>query len=308
MIQLAELPHETLRAQLAGPGLNLRTGPFVNRVRSPLPDLVKGLRLVYADYTVSDPNDYADFHVALTCPSRLRRWIHPQAQFYFDGFPPFKPLPLAQAFPMLEWGLNWCVGNHCHQYLILHAAVLEKHGRALILPGAPGAGKSTLCAGLVYRGGWRLLSDELTLLRPGDGYVQPLPRPVSLKNASIEVIRAFAPGVVITPPAHDTSKGTVAHVRAPTTSVLRDRELVLPAWVVFPRYQNGAATRLERFPRGQAFLRLAELAFNYSLLGPSGFETLSRLMDTCESYTFEYSRLEEALAPFDGLAPTETPA
>ena len=66
MIQLAELPHETLRAQLAGPGLNLRTGPFVNRVRSPLPDVVKGLRLVYADYTVSDPDDYADFHVALT--------------------------------------------------------------------------------------------------------------------------------------------------------------------------------------------------------------------------------------------------
>lgn len=302
MTRLAELPSETLRARLAGPGLNLRTGPFVNRVRSPLPEVAEGLRLVYGDYTVSDPDDYADFHVALACPSRLRRWIHPQAQFYFDGFPPFKPLPRAQSFAMLEWGLNWCVGNHCHQYLILHAAVLEKHGRALILPGAPGTGKSTLCAGLVYRGGWRLLSDELTLLRPEDSCVQPLPRPVSLKNASIQVIRAFAPDVVITPAAHDTGKGTVAHARAPSASVRRERERVWPAWVVFPRYRHGARARLERLPRGQAYLRLGEQAFNYSLLGMGGFESLSRLMDTCESHTFEYGRLEQALPLFDALA------
>ena len=35
--------------------------------------------------------------------------------------------------------------------------------RAVILPAPPGSGKSTLCAALVNRG-WRLLSDELTLV------------------------------------------------------------------------------------------------------------------------------------------------
>jgi hypothetical protein len=43
--------------------------------------------------------------------------------------------------------------------------VLERGGRALLLPAPSGSGKSTLCAGLAFNG-WRLLSDELALLDP----------------------------------------------------------------------------------------------------------------------------------------------
>jgi len=74
---------------------------------------------------------------------------------------------------------------------MLHAAVLEKNGRAVVLPGDPGAGKSTLTAALMLSG-WRLLSDEITLVDRDDGLLVGLARPVSLKNASIDVIqRAF---------------------------------------------------------------------------------------------------------------------
>ena len=52
---------------------------------------------------------------------------------------------------------------HAHQYLIIHAAVVEKNGLAAILPAPPGSGKGTLTAGSVLSG-WRLLSDELTLI------------------------------------------------------------------------------------------------------------------------------------------------
>ena len=105
----------------------------------------------------------------------------------------FNPLPAEQAFPLLEWGLNWCVATQCHQYLILHAAVLERGGRALIMPAPPGSGKSTLCAALVARG-WRLFSDELALIEIGGGQIVPLPRPISLKNESIDrIISGFWP-------------------------------------------------------------------------------------------------------------------
>src|SRR3546814_17273791 len=70
---------------------------------------------------------------------------------------------LGQALPMLEWGLNWCIGAHGHQFLIIHAAVIERNGLAAILPGAPGSGKSTLTACLVHNG-WRLLSDAMALV------------------------------------------------------------------------------------------------------------------------------------------------
>lgn len=305
-MKLADLDDGQLRERLSGDGLYFHTGPFINALRSHLPDVLRGLRLVYNDYRIAERHDYADFHVTLASPRSLRRWYRPQVQFYFDGMAPFKPLPRAQAFPMLEWGLNWCVGNHCHQYLIIHAAVLEKHGQVLILPGAPGAGKSTLCAGLTFRGGWRLLSDELTLLRLSDGQVQPLPRPVSLKNASIAVIKAYAPEVVFTPSAFDTAKGTVAHACPPRDSVAREAQTAPPAWVVFPRYLAGASTALTRISRADAYLRLVDQAFNYSLLGMTGFEALSRLMDSIDSFAFQYSQLDEALGLFERLAAGES--
>jgi HprK-related kinase A len=263
--------------------------------------VVRGIALHYAEYPTDEDESFADFRVRVGRPRNLRRWLQPQAYFYFDGHSPFAPLPLDQGFPMLEWGLNWCVSAHCHQYLIFHAAVVEKSGRAMILPAPPGSGKSTLCAGLVNRG-WRLLSDELTLVDFASCTVVPLPRPVSLKNASIEVIRAFAPTAAIGPAVHDTTKGSVAHMRAPTDSVRRAPETAAPGWIVLPRYQAGAGARLTPLSKARGLMKMAENAFNYSVHGRRGFELLARFVDSCSCYEFAYGDLADAAAVFDGLA------
>ncbi len=202
---------------------------------------------------------------------------------------------------MLEWGLNWCVSTHGHQYLAIHAAVVERSGRALILPAPPGSGKSTLCAGLVNRG-WRLLSDELTLIDPASGHVLPLPRPVSLKNASIEVIRGLFGSAVLGPVVRDTVKGSVAHMKPPTDSVRRAGETARPGWIVLPRYEAGAPARLTSFPKAHAFMQLADNAFNYTIHGRHGFEVLAQIVDASACYEFAYGDLEEAASVFDELA------
>jgi HprK-related kinase A len=298
---VADLSYRELEHRLAGPGIRLRTGPVVSRIQSRLPAVVRGISLHYAEYPTDEEGSFADFHVSVGRPRNIRRWLQPQAHFYVDGNLPFAPLPLDQAFPMLEWGLNWCVSAHCHQYLIFHAAVVENSGRALILPAPPGSGKSTLCAGLVNRG-WRLLSDELTLIDIGSCSVVPLPRPVSLKNASIDVIRAFAPAAAISPPVHDTTKGSVAHMRAPADSVRRGMETARPGWIVLPRYQAGVAARLTPLSKARGLMHMADNAFNYSAHGRRGFEFLARFVDQCGCYEFAYGDLDEAAAVFNGLA------
>ena len=300
MLTVGALDHQTLVSRLRGPGLRLQTGPFVACIRSSLPALAIALSRMYADYPVLDEDTTADFDVLLRRPRGLRRLVKPQVYFHYDGMEPFQPLPLAQLYPMFEWAMNWCVSSHAHSWLVIHAAVVEKEGKAVILPAPPGSGKSTLCAALVARG-WRLLSDELTLVRLDDGRIDPVPRPVSLKNASIDVIRAWAPQAHISPPVADTVKGTVAHMRAPGASVARALEPATPAWIVFPKWKQGAPAELVQVPQARALLRLAENAFNYSLLGGAGFNTAARLIDGTRTFDFSYGALDDAMAVFEDL-------
>ena len=297
--RLGELSLHEVRARLRT-GLALATGPFVFRIVSHLPLVATNLHRLYADFPLAE-GPFADFHVRVDAVRGPRRWFMPQVQFWLDGFTPFKPLPLDQAYAMLEWGMNWCIASHAHHYLMLHAAVLERGGRALILPGDPGAGKSTLTAALMLDG-WRLLSDEIALIDRDDGYLYGLARPVSLKNASIEVIRTHASLAVFGDVARDTHKGTVSHLKPTPASVARIGEPARPAWIVFPRWKQNAPARLTPHPKAAAFLHLASHAFNYGLLGGLGFTLTARLMDTASCWDFEYGHLPEALAVFRELA------
>lgn len=298
---IAELEAKELHQRLSRQGLAIKTGPVVCRVQSSLPTVHAGIGLHYAAHEVLADSAFCDFHVGVDRPRNLRRWWRPQAVFTHDGQQPFTPLPLAQAFALLEWGLNWCVYGRCNFLLSLHSAVLERDGRALLLPAHSGSGKSTLCAALSFRG-WRLLSDELALVEPGSGRILPLPRPISLKNASIEVVRAFAPGAAFGPVVRDTIKGSICHVRPPATAVALAQRPARPTWVVFPSYAAGASARLDALGRAEGFMRLLEQAFNIGDHGPEGFETLADLAESVRFFSFRYGQLDDAVAVFNDLA------
>ncbi len=299
---LSSLSPGELATKLESTGIFLQTGAFITHIRSPIKSVAEGIGLLYADHQLVEQTDFADFHVSLERPATARKWFKPQVLFKFDGKSPFKPLPFEQAFPMLEWGLNWCVSSFANRYLIIHAAVIEKDGHAAILPAPPGSGKSTLCAALVHRG-WRLLSDELALIRTSDGKIVPLPRPVSLKNQSIGIIGSYVANGVFSHSVTDTMKGTVAHLKPPVESVRRAAESALPGWIIFPKWESGGRARLDELARSRAFMRVAENAFNYSALGTLGFDTLASVIDRSLCFEFNYSDLDDAVDIFSSLQP-----
>jgi HprK-related kinase A len=301
-LTVQQLPSSAFAARLRNrSGLCVAMGPFIVRVRTRFESLARPLRTIYGDFPVVDSNSLADFHVALERPRNWRGWIQPQALFKLDGRSLFEPFPQDTAFPLFEWGLNFCVAQRSHQYLMLHSAVVERDGRAILLPAVPGSGKSTLCAALVHRG-WRLLSDEFGLFDLEKRCLTPFPRPVALKNESVEVIRHFAPEAVLGPLFPKTRKGTVAHVRPPTASVRRMGETVHPAWVIFPRFVAGSRLAIRSLPKAQSFLRLAHNAFNYDVTGPDGFEAVGEIIRSCDCYELSYGDLDEVVAQIDRLA------
>ncbi|WP_202410226.1 HprK-related kinase A [Pseudomaricurvus sp. HS19] len=282
------------------PHLNLKVGPFTVQVSSNIAVVLDGARLLYSDREIAPP-DFVDFHISMARPSGLRGWWRPQVNFRLDGHAPFKPLPLSQALPMFEWGLNWCITSHCLDYLIIHAAVVEKNGQALVMPAPPGSGKSTLCAALVCNG-WRLLSDELALLKlDGSGEVVPLARPVCLKNESVSLISGRFPQAQFGPVCNDTIKGDVAHMLAPADSVFRVEEAAKVQGVIFPRYIKGAETQLWLRSRAYTLLELAKQSFNFHVLGEQAYQVLRGVVDQSQCYDFHYSDLEQALQLFDEL-------
>jgi len=256
------------------------------------------MRTLYGAFPVESESGFADVTILL----RPRRALFGPgwAQLYIDGESPFQILPVRMHLPLVEWGLNWTIAHRLHAWLVLHAGVVARGDRAVLMPAFSGVGKSTLTAALMCSG-YRLLSDEFCAIDPEDGSVMPVLRPVCLKNDSIDVIVRRWPERPIGPRTEGTHKGTVAHLAPTPASVAGRRRNARPEFVVFPRYEAGATATLEPIAASAAFVKLSGNAFNYSLLGEAGFVALTNLLAQCRIYELRYSNFDEAFEHIDSL-------
>lgn len=305
-LRLADVSDLAFAQSLENGQFRLRVGEITIRLETRSEALRAGLRQVYSHYPVSVSGGFYDFDLGVHPASLLRRWFRRNVVFSLSGQAPFLPMAAANAHALFEWGFNWTIGSSIHQYLVLHSAVVEKNDKAVMLAAASGSGKSTLTAELVLNG-WRLFSDELGLVGGTTNdeiqplHLMPFPRPVSLKNQSIDLIKQRHPEACFGPSAVDTQKGTVAHMRAPDDSVARALEPAPPKLIIFPKWTAGAPLRVQPVGAGDAAMRLINQSFNYSVLGSIGFNRLADLVSAAPAWELEYSFFDDALEAFDDL-------
>ncbi|WP_448212684.1 HprK-related kinase A [Colwellia sp. MEBiC06753] len=292
---LKNYSRKELLALLKTTGIPLKIGPFNISIESDHYPLVDSIRRLYANYSLLSQNDFIDFNIRLVKSKGIRRFYKPQINFYLDEYNPFKPLSLSEAFALFEWGMNWCIGGHAHQFLMIHSAVLAKNDKILILPGEPGSGKSTLCAALLGEG-WTVYSDELALIDRQSGLIHSVCRPISLKNNSIDIIEQRYPNLQHLNIVNTSNKGLVAHFPLPEPTLKEELPHLPAKLVIFPKYLPNAPLSVEILDKPSCFLKCIENSFNYSALGQHGFDAMGNFIECVDGYNISYSSLDDAIS------------
>lgn len=193
-----------------------------------------------------------------------------------DGEIVLGPSSPAQFVALAVWWVNQRSIEAPWPELLIHAGVVALDGRAVLIPGAPDAGKSTLTAALV-RAGFDYLSDEAARVDLRTGRILPFPRTLTLDARSLELL---APGgIPIVPIDAGAFPGLVqvgAHV--PVSALRPDVRVptqAVPGLVVVPHDGGslGAAARLA--PPRAALTHLVDASFNIRSLGSAAFRWIA---------------------------------
>jgi len=299
-VKLGDISRADLRDALAGAGCSIHFGPFVLRAKTNDARLLATFRHLYAHHSLAN-EEIADATISVDVGRDCRRPWRRQARLRVDRDHQISTMPSSMAGPLMESGLNLAIALRAHTFLQVHAGCLEKNGRAIIMPAASGSGKSTLCASLL-NAGWRLFSDEFAVIVPESGDVVPVPRGVSLKNASIAIAKMIHPEAEFSPVVTGTPKGSVSVLRAPRQSVERSHERCRPGAVVFPKWSPDAGLQTAPVSRAEALELMIKNSINYSALDELGFRAMTRLIEEVPAYRLTYSDSPRAMAWFEDLS------
>lgn len=196
---------------------------------------------------------------ALAATDRLRyRWVraHPSAQgnrIVRRGKPAMPAADAGEGLYLLEKDLTVALQRRRSDLLFLHGAAIARAGRAMILAGDSGAGKSTTAWALVSRG-WEYLSDELAPVDLGSLVVAPYPHALCLK-------RRPPSGPPL--PQGTLDLGRTLHVPADRLGALHSPPPRPLEAIVFVGHDAGArAPRIWQIGRAEAAARLYTVALN----------------------------------------------
>jgi hypothetical protein len=191
----------------------------------------------------------------------------------------------------LFWHVNDRLARLEETHTLLHAGVVTAaDGRALLLPAASGSGKSTTTLGLV-RAGFGYLSDEFAVLDPNTHEVHPFPRPLALKPGTRKLFPELDALAVTQPPDHGTAY--VPPVALRPDAIGRTAPI---GWVVFVRYEAGAATSLEPLTKAQTLVALAENTFHFPERSRAALPLLADVASASPGFRLRTGDLAEAVA------------
>jgi hypothetical protein len=164
----------------------------------------------------------------------------------------------------------------------IHATALEQRGRAVLIPGSSGRGKTTCCISLL-RAGYRCLSDDHPLLRENGAGLEILtfPEKIDVTEHSIEFFPELKAAKERLPQGVQKRSFVPEEIYPHAMT-----ESGKPALLLFPLVVDAPESRLEPLPKNRALeeiMRQGLLVLDREVAGRQ-FMTLSRLAEQTPCY------------------------
>jgi len=204
------------------------------------------------------------------------------------------PVPSCELAPLIHREVLLAAYESSTSLAAIHAGAVCHEQSCLLLPGAPGSGKSTLTAALM-NAGLTYLTDELVLLMPDTHMVRPLPVSLGLKCGSWSVLAQAFPTLEVLPVYLQADGTEVRYLPPPESQLPKDLGYPIRS-LVFPMYEAGVQTRLARLSAAKALHRLAEAG--YAISGQLDTEVVAELIDwisRLECYELRLGDLDSAV-------------
>lgn len=231
-----------------GASLRLRILGSTIGIGFPDPSLRRACLPLLAQFAVDTPEP-ADLRVDLVAEGAELLLVH-EGRISVRMTDPYAFAPqLALALAMLA-----CAR---HDFALqLHAAMLATPEGAILLPAAPGSGKTCLSLAAASRG-FAWYSDEITLLEAGTFHARAVPACATVKQPAWPVVAAIFPEIRDLP-AYRRIDGKICRYLPPPPlpgDPRRQRAWPVRA-LVFPRFVAGQPARLRPVSRALALERL----------------------------------------------------
>ncbi len=176
-------------------------------------------------------------------------------------------------FIELEWRMTRVLMEGLHQRYQLHAGVVARNGGALVLCGASGAGKTSLCVALGLRGAV-VYSDEVAAFDMNTLRIDPFPRDLIVHAGTQSLFPELAsldvpPWKCFADRKHLPPRGWCAQAEGPVPC----RALL------FPRLQAGGPSVLRRLGQAEAAQRVLEQSFSVAQWEQRAIDAVAALVE-----------------------------
>jgi hypothetical protein len=216
--------------------------------------------------------------------------------FLFEGERPLGSCGAQEWIPRLKASITEHYAANVRDGFLIHAAFLVRNNKGVLLSGAPGAGKTTLCVAL-SRSGYDYQGDDIVRLE-GSGKAMGTPFAACVKAPAWPLVSAYAPEIHNLPVYHRADDKNVRYLPVPPVK-RRPRSV---DFVLLLSRRPDAKPAFEPVEPLDAFSTLLESAFSSKgAISVSALKTFGNAMEGAASFRFIYSNLDEAIAAIKDL-------